>query len=105
MDQLFLKSFIMAETMVKAGASFGQTKATPLSRAPDRERGRQSPYVSELNQTRLAAISATRTSSTYGEERGNKFRGNLHQQYLIIIKRNDGKSDFAKALRSNEFIV
>jgi len=36
---------------------------------------------------------------------GTKFRGNLRQQYLMIIKRNDGKSYFAKALRSNEFIV
>jgi hypothetical protein len=39
MDQLFLKSFILAETMVMAGASFGETTATALSWTPYRERG------------------------------------------------------------------
>jgi hypothetical protein len=39
MDQLFLKSFIMAETMINFGASFGGTTATALSWAPYRERG------------------------------------------------------------------
>lgn len=39
MDQLFLKSFIMAETMIKSGASFGETTATALSWTPYRERG------------------------------------------------------------------
>jgi hypothetical protein len=38
MDQLFLKSFVLAETMIKSGASFGETTATALSWAPYRER-------------------------------------------------------------------
>ena len=43
--------------------------------------------------------------SVYGEECGNKISRKFTPGVFDHHQVNDGKSDFAKALRSNEFIV
>ncbi len=105
MDQLFLKSFIMAETMIKADHLIRRNDGDGSAVGAAQRKGYPSPYLSELNQNHSRRFRRREQVSTYGEECGNKISRKFTLGVFDHYQVNDGKSDFAKALRSNEFIV